>query len=594
MKRIVLLFAIIIMSISFIPAKTNAAEILNDIKVEAKINQDGTIDIKQKWSFDDSTTDGTEHYINLNASFGEQAAKSGSESITNYKVFRNGKEMKFMDSWDVNASFKEKAGKFGVIPITDEELELTFGITEKTKNDFVIQYKVHNAIKETNDGYKYMHWTFLPTDINPQPNNMSAHIDIEGNLEIDKIYGFNYKGDIVFKDDKSALATMNEGAYTSQSTLNIFTLINDKDGLLKTSSVAMSMQEKIDEMFEGSDYNPELFFEEDSGVAQNKANKRQDFIEVIFNIITSAFVPVIVGITILGVLIGVFKNGKNRQLINSLSDDEKKKLKDKEFYYRDKPDNIILYSSLLKHTDISRDINENILAYFIAKWTSDDVFRFIEEGVYKEGLFRKSKGVKFKVIYSNLKSSSELEGDLFGEFYRLADGERMINTIELRKMDMSNIAKILSKHEKEVPKLLIKENYAVQPHKEPMSFTDEGKDILFQHLGLKNYLKDFTLINERSASEIELWDYYFHMASFYGIADEFKEQLKLAKVDMGEDSMYNRYYGTRGSGLLVSQASRTVSDTYTSHMRRSSGGGGSSSSGGGGGSSGGGSGGGTR
>ena len=234
MKRIAILLGIIIVSLSLMPYEVNAAEILDDIKVEAVINQDGTMDVKQTWSFDDSTTNGTEHYINLNAHFGEESAREGLESIPDYNVSRNGEPMKPLETWNIDASFEEKAGKFGAILVGKGELELTFGITEKTRNDFTVRYKVHNAIKETKDGYKYMHWTFLPTELNPKPDNMSVHIEIEDGLEIDKIYGFNYKGNIEFNKDKSVSAIMEQGSYTSQSTLNIFTLINDKNGLLTT------------------------------------------------------------------------------------------------------------------------------------------------------------------------------------------------------------------------------------------------------------------------------------------------------------------------------------------------------------------------
>ena len=117
---------------------------------------------------------------------------------------------------------------------------------------------------------------------------------------------------------------------------------------------------------------------------------------------------------------------------------------------------------------------------------------------------------------------------------------------------------------------------------------------------LRNFLKDFTKIDERTVMETILWKEYLIYAQLFGIADKVSKQLqKLYPAEMEE---FSRSIGTDYGTFM-----RTI--TYNNSMTSSamlqaiskasggsgwSGGGGSSSFGGGGGFSGGGSGGGSR
>jgi uncharacterized membrane protein YgcG len=121
---------------------------------------------------------------------------------------------------------------------------------------------------------------------------------------------------------------------------------------------------------------------------------------------------------------------------------------------------------------------------------------------------------------------------------------------------------------------------------------------------LKNFLKDFTLMNERDANQVMLWKDYLVYAQLFGIADKVTENFK--KLYPVEFQEFTESLGTSGHSLLY-----TVSTTnsyanlmmYSAQSRqrevqaaqyRSSGGGGRGSFGGGGGFAGGGHGGGTR
>ena len=120
--------------------------------------------------------------------------------------------------------------------------------------------------------------------------------------------------------------------------------------------------------------------------------------------------------------------------------------------------------------------------------------------------------------------------------------------------------------------------------------------------GLKTFLQDFTLLNERGTMEVGLWDQYLVYAEFFGLADQVRkdmekicpEYLKLSNitksldvstsVDRGDviymfsDSIY-----TATTSAIERMADRSMSSSGFSNYSSIGGGGGYSGGGGGGG-----------
>ena len=118
--------------------------------------------------------------------------------------------------------------------------------------------------------------------------------------------------------------------------------------------------------------------------------------------------------------------------------------------------------------------------------------------------------------------------------------------------------------------------------------TPELKEKANQIAGLKRYLLDYTLIKDREAIEVELFEKYLIYAQMLGIAKKVSKQFEELYPDMIEQTNYNAYdniifMNTYTSHVVaVANSARTAAESY------SSGGGGFSSGGGGGGSFGGG------
>lgn len=610
MKRLFVFIVLILFFIFPFQHEVSASSgSLNKVHSQAIINNDGTVDIKQTWVYDDRYVyDGTEHYINMNASYGYEAASKGKEAITDYVVYRNGQKMEFKEGWRVKDSFEEKSGKYGVIEVGRNEIELTFGITDKTINEFVVEYKVHNVVKETEDGYKYLHWTFLPTELSPSPQRLTAEIHVQDGVEIDKVYGFNYEGQVGFLHDQrnAVYAEMNQGRYKDNTTLNIFILLKDENDLIKgTYNVDMTLEEKAKQILKGSDYDLDHFYSEHfEPIASSEDPWWKQFFS--FNslmLLLTSFFPLLffVGILVFVITLG---GARRRSLIKNMDKEDLRKLrKDKNFYYRDEPDETANSTELIRELIVTNKMDNNILSYYISKWTSEGVFEYLYEEEEKV-LFFTTNVITFKIHKDKFSPKSQLEEQLFGEFYRLTNKDGVITTKNLSQLNMSKITKYMDEHKENAYLELEKMGYVVDNRNKGKSsgkkgikfirpfkptLTKKGEELVFQHAGLKNYLEQFTLINERTSSEIELWDYYFYMAALYEVADKFKKELKdMPNLSEEGRKKYNMYYGNTGTSALSSTVSNIVSSAYSSHNSSSS------SSGGGGGSSGGGSGGGTR
>ena len=103
--------------------------------------------------------------------------------------------------------------------------------------------------------------------------------------------------------------------------------------------------------------------------------------------------------------------------------------------------------------------------------------------------------------------------------------------------------------------------------------------------GLKKYMEDFSLLNEKEVPAIEVWEHYLVYATAFGISDKVLKQLKTIYPNIDELSsvntstyMYFMYHSNFSSSI-----SRSVSSSMSTSYSSGTGGGGGFSGGGGGG-----------
>ena len=137
LKRIVWILVVsIILSVFISSATVFAEDRIESIHLEAEIQKNGSVLIRDHRIFYAET--GTEHFISL--------GNLGASELRAYVVYdENNQALDYVDQWDINASFAEKAGKYG-INYTDQAVELCFGLGEYGRREFTIEYEISNFI----------------------------------------------------------------------------------------------------------------------------------------------------------------------------------------------------------------------------------------------------------------------------------------------------------------------------------------------------------------------------------------------------------------------------------------------------------------
>lgn len=115
-------------------------------------------------------------------------------------------------------------------------------------------------------------------------------------------------------------------------------------------------------------------------------------------------------------------------------------------------------------------------------------------------------------------------------------------------------------------------------------FTQKGVNEIEEWKGLKKYMKDYSLLDEKEVPAITIWEKYLVFATAFGIANEVIKQLKLVYPDFENVSTINSttlfiVMNTDFNRTFSSAISTSMSTTYSS----ATGGGGGFSGGGGGG-----------
>lgn len=115
-------------------------------------------------------------------------------------------------------------------------------------------------------------------------------------------------------------------------------------------------------------------------------------------------------------------------------------------------------------------------------------------------------------------------------------------------------------------------------------YTQQGRDEIEKWRGLKKYMEEFSLLNEREVPEIAIWEKFLVYATAFGIADKVLKQLKVVYPDIENSINVNTYpymylmIHTNFSRSFSNAISSSMSSAYSS----ASGGGGGFSGGGGG------------
>ena len=562
-----------------------ASDSIDSIEIKATLMDDGALMVTEVWKATPGT--GTEFYI----------PKSNMRDIviTDFKVSDESGPYETVKAWNVDASFDEKARKCGINE-TSDGIELCFGKSDLNKNKtYTLTYTMTNASQsfEDMDGFNIR---FVNDQMSPAPNKVSFELSLangEINEDNARVWGFGSSADIVFEDGKVVVHEINDFGPANHLTV----LFGLNKGVINPISLGDgSFEEMKERAMHGSDYGDR---EED---IQVEDNNEDDFYYPEYNgNFVTRFIgtanPIVIPIIFIFIasIFSMIVSGAKKLMIsseNSLPQDVN--------YWRDLPmkGNILLNSGIYSVNE-SLSVTNVVAAYFL-KWIKDDNLELIKKKFTKGLIFKKD------VLEDCFKIIKAPEGDDVMEdwLYKLitsASGDDLIlrNDELVRAFNKGSVAEnFVKSYNKNAISAAERLDLVYKKPGFLLSsydvFTERGRSEAIKQKGFIKFLKDFTLINEREAVEVALWDEYLVLAALFGLGEKVLEKFK----SLDPSYTYAGYTGLDPVILyhVVNNVGTSVNHAYqSSHSSSAShGGGGGMSFGGGGGFSAGGSGGGGR
>ena len=520
-----------------------------NIRVVLSRNGDARITETRQMSID---SEGTECYIvigNLNGSEVSDLTVSDETGLT----FTN------TGSWDIDRSRSWKEGKCGIVS-KHNGYELCWGLGESGERTYTTSYTVTNLVKgyDDADGFNYM---FVAQGVSPLPDHVKLTIEAEDTLrfttENTGVWGFRYQGEVGFYDYR-VVAESSE-PFESRSAMVVMCRFNK--GMFEPADIRTGSFETLREQaFEGSDYVDEEEW------------TTEDTIVVLALILGIFIVPLI---ALVWYIIYVWRARKkvNKDLL----------------WYRDIP----LGGDLQQTNDML-----NAYKYFNTDYNhllSACILKLINLGAItiEQHLNEKGKNVQNFVIH-DLKDGDKqpvLLKKVHQIFQKAAGSDTILEPKELKSFMRSNYNQSIT------------DSFINTLHtKTSLSSYKDRLDEARQVFGLKKYLKEFSLIDERHVQEVSLWKDYMIYATLFGIADQVIKDMKQINPEyfnmdqvasqMADDTTLPMIYSTMHSS--TTRAAMSKAEREAAREARASGRGGHASWGGGGGFSGGGSGGGVR
>ena len=549
--------------------QTASANSINSISMDIFVDNNGNASVTEVWNC--NATQGTEvyhPYYNL-----------GNSKIYNLSVSEGNTNYTSLSSWKTSGDLSSKAYKCGINKISNG-VELCWGISEYGSHNYVVNYTISNFVSELTDS-QMIYWTLIPYDFSNPIGEV--YIKIHTNFNIPDsvgVWGYGNYGGTAYVYD-GYIEMQSAGRLSSSEYMTI---------LVQFPSGSFNCSNKLD-----YDFNYYYNMAEEGATHYNSDDDPlipNDFIEVFMR-----FILIILGIVILFYFL--FARAKTGSLDFGK---QGKKISKKEInYFRDIPCHNDLHRAYYIAYNYGILKNKtDILGAIILKWLKDSLIRLERKENGK--LLKKEETV---IVLTETNSSLIVDPNervLFDLFYK-ASKDGILEKNEFKNWCSINYEKILdwfdsvldaekkklidegllTLQEKKMLKLFKYDTYLVDP-----ALREEALEIA----GLKKFLLDYTLIKDREAIEVTLFEYYLIYAQMLGIATTVAKQFKQLYPDMIEQSCFDSYDNFYYINIFSMNGVHSADLAKSRAEGYSSGGGGFSSGGGGGGSFGGGGGGG--
>ena len=518
---------------------------LHDLQIRVVLSPNGDADITEQRTMS-IDSEGTECYIVVGNLNGSQLQDF---SVTD----ETGRIYEPQSAWDINESRARKAGRCGIVTKHDG-YELCWGLGESGYRTYTARYTVTNLLRgyEDADGFLYM---FVAEGVSPCPEHVRLVIVPADTIQLSEentgIWAFRYRGDIQLEGD-SIVAESSE-PFVSRSAMIV--MARFEKGMFQPATTSDGTFETLKAgAFEGSDYTDEM--------------TREDKIALALFVLALVLMPLLL---ILGYFYYVWR--------------QRRKVQKDLLWYRDIP-----YGGNLQQ------VNDVVNAY---KYMGADynnllsacILRLINDGAIsiEQQTNAKGKTEQRFVIHAlpEGKDYPQLLRMVHKIFHDAAGSDTVLEPKELKTWMNSRYNQSYT------------DSFVQTLHTKTRiyQYKDQQEEVR-KVFGLKKFLKDFTLLDERNVGEVSLWKDYMIFATLFGIADQVIRDMKKINpeyfnMDQVAQQMANETTLPMIRSTMHNSTARAAMNK-AEREARAAGHGGSASWGGGGGFSGGGFGGGVR
>lgn len=613
------------------PLSVNAKETtIHNIDIVVSLNQDGSADITENWNV---TVSGITEWYLVQGSLGKIEIQNFSVSDETGRVYE------YEGAWDIDRSLEEKAGKCGIVDKGDGSYELCWGVGSDGDHLFSASYHMTNFIKRFDD-YCAFNQRLVNDDLSSPPQSVFVTMlksGTEFTTEDVGAWGFGFNGTIAVNDgvvsakSNQALGRSDYVTIMCRFPRQMFDTTNVVDG---------SFLEMQNQAFKGSDYETgtpmslSLFlirvsaailticffivylikkykinrvvtsFEDARREEQTQENRKfygRPIFWVACLVLFAASPFLVIGL----IIIILYNHMKKPQTLSTNLTGAaypvpmiRAQMRNYRDYCRDIPLECkipaIYYAC--SQTWLSIEQN-NVIGAYLLKWLQTGNIEIREEKK-ERGLGIRDAQAPSIILKSLPAKADEGERRLYHVLEQASGENHILQEKEMYHWAVKNYSSITGTLQaiSDTGEKFLKDagylGFIPAPgllhlyRTQKTVFTEPGREQMLRLKGIKNFLKDFTIIDEREPQDVILWDQYLITAQLFGIADKVAEKFKAIYPDYFTDhaSYYTNYAGSYAVISSISKAGISGANSGSS----------STSSGGGGGSSGGGSGGGGR
>lgn len=635
-KKIIITILFLILFIILGNTKSHAGSLyLNNLNFDAKINQDGSMNVTETWDISITETN------TLFKTFKTDSSKYSSITDVEVAEITNNTEKKFSKVNSLMYHVTEDC--YYGMKNNDGNFEIAWGVgldDSRATKTYKISYKVNDAIAKYQD-YAELYWQFVGSDFEVSADKVSGTILLPQNAsskENIKVWGHTegLNGEIYATATNKIEFEVNKfkaGRYIEVRTLFPTVMI--------TSSERTYSRERLNEVIE-----KETVWAKEANARRAKAENAKKVGTMIFVIVVA-----IIDVLLLRSSIKIRKEASKKTKIQPSQEME---------YFREMPRKnatpaqaVYVYNEILSTVSTNQmgnifsatllDLclkkyirfeenpsNKKNIRIKILKKVADDELEKTEKIIlqYIVGAAKGAEEITIKDVEKYMKAHSsnlvELKDDMEKASVKELSKNAIYDENEAKEKSNYNTKSALSftmifvvifvilgllpaflENMNEMVMIVgagsimllsIFKGLSLRKYASKINvYTQKGIDERQMWKSLKKYMEDFSMLDKREIPEIVIWEQFLVYATAFGIADKVIKQLKAVYKELGrsfefDDSSYgymyfmtNNNFSSSFTNSMSSAFTSAYASNYSSSYSSGSGGGGGFSGGGGGG-----------